>query len=282
MADSEKTDYVLKPFKPARKPKIENLEHTNLSFCDKPLPEVIFQGRSFCLTGVFQYADGDRNQCEEAIRARGGVCWQHPSHDLDYLVIGTFVEISWAHEGYGRKIEKAVECKRTGAKCKIISEVCWAEAVQKTSELPEKRVKVGSQSRGEQMLRLQNELDENRKQQAALFNVLRDELDDDVFKRVNERMRSAGLNIYSFIYQPGSEQGVFAGKTFVLTGTLPTMTREEATAKIEAAGGKVTGSVSKKTDFVLAGAEAGSKLEKAQQLGIPILEEAALLKMCGG
>ena len=76
--------------------------------------------------------------------------------------------------------------------------------------------------------------------------------------------------------------GVFAGKTFVLTGTLPTMTREEATAKIEAAGGKVTGSVSKKTDFVLAGAEAGSKLEKAQQLGIPILEEAALLKMCGG
>ena len=84
----------------------------------------------------------------------------------------------------------------------------------------------------------------------------------------------------------GSQQprkpGVFAGKTFVLTGTLPTMTREEATAKIEAAGGKVTGSVSKKTDFVLAGAEAGSKLEKAQQLGIPILEEAALLKMCGG
>ncbi len=73
--------------------------------------------------------------------------------------------------------------------------------------------------------------------------------------------------------------GVFAGKTFVLTGTLPTMTREEATAKIEAGGGKVTGSVSKKTDFVLAGAEAGSKLEKARQLGIRILDEAAFLKL---
>ena len=60
---------------------------------------------------------------------------------------------------------------------------------------------------------------------------------------------------------------IFAGKTFVLTGTLPTLTREEATAKIEAAGGKVTGSVSKKTDFVLAGAEAGSKLAKAQETG---------------
>ena len=74
---------------------------------------------------------------------------------------------------------------------------------------------------------------------------------------------------------------VFAGKTFVLTGTLPTMTREEATAKIEAAGGKVTGSVSKKTDFVLAGAEAGSKLDKARELGVEILDEAEFLKLCG-
>src|SRR5207253_247464 len=76
-----------------------------------------------------------------------------------------------------------------------------------------------------------------------------------------------------------SEAGVFAGKTFVLTGTLPSMTREEATAKIEARGGKVSGSVSKKTDFVLAGAEAGSKLEKAQKLGVKIIDEKEFLKM---
>ena len=72
---------------------------------------------------------------------------------------------------------------------------------------------------------------------------------------------------------------IFAGKTFVLTGTLPTLTREEATAKIEAAGGKVSGSVSKKTDFVLAGAEAGSKLAKAQELGVKILDEAEFRNM---
>ena len=76
--------------------------------------------------------------------------------------------------------------------------------------------------------------------------------------------------------------GVFAGKTFVLTGTLPTLTREAATAKIEAAGGKVSGSVSKKTDYVLAGADAGSKLEKAAQLGIKVLSEPDFLQLLGG
>jgi DNA ligase (NAD+) len=77
-----------------------------------------------------------------------------------------------------------------------------------------------------------------------------------------------------------SASGIFAGKTFVLTGTLPTLTREEATAKIEAAGGKVSGSVSQKTDYVLAGAEAGSKLEKARELGVKIISEAEFLKKC--
>ena len=100
-------------------------------------------------------------------------------------------------------------------------------------------------------------------------------------KKVLARIRELGI-------KPASEKaaiaatakGVFAGKTFVLTGTLPTMTREDATAKIEAAGGKVSGSVSKKTDFVLAGAEAGSKLDKAQNLGVKIIDEAEFLAMC--
>jgi len=70
----------------------------------------------------------------------------------------------------------------------------------------------------------------------------------------------------------------FSGKTFVITGTLPTLSRAEAKARIEAAGGKVTGSVSTKTDFLLAGEKAGSKLNKAQQLGIPILGEQDLLQ----
>lgn len=76
-----------------------------------------------------------------------------------------------------------------------------------------------------------------------------------------------------------SHASAFAGKTFVLTGTLPTLKRDQAQAMIEASGGKVSGSVSAKTSYVVAGAEAGSKLEKAQQLNIPILDESALLAM---
>ena len=80
---------------------------------------------------------------------------------------------------------------------------------------------------------------------------------------------------------PVSQVGPLSGKTFVLTGTMPNLKREEAAAKIEAAGAKVSGSVSKKTDFVVAGEEAGSKLDKANTLGIKVIDEAELLKMLG-
>lgn len=90
------------------------------------------------------------------------------------------------------------------------------------------------------------------------------------------RLRDAGVNLLSKTVVNDTR---FAGKTFVLTGTLPTMTRAEASAVIEKLGGKVSGSVSKKTSYVLAGEEAGSKLTKAQQLGVPILTEEEFLQM---
>ena len=91
-----------------------------------------------------------------------------------------------------------------------------------------------------------------------------------------ERLRKAGLN---FICQSQISDRRFEGLTFVLTGALSLFTREEATEKIESFGGKAAGSVSKKTSYVVAGENAGSKLRKAQELGIPVLSEADFLKM---
>jgi DNA ligase (NAD+) len=103
---------------------------------------------------------------------------------------------------------------------------------------------------------------------------------DNKNRQLVERLRKAGVNMQSSAYQPSAPAGVFAGKTFVLTGTLPTLKREEAASRIEALGGKVSGSVSKKTDYVVAGEDAGSKLDKARQLKIKTLNEAEFLQLC--
>lgn len=94
-----------------------------------------------------------------------------------------------------------------------------------------------------------------------------------------EKLRAAGVNMVCFD-RPQSD--ALAGKTFVLTGTLPTLSRNEAKAMIEKLGGKVSGSVSKKTHYVVAGEEAGSKLDKANELGISVLDEAAFLELLAG
>ncbi len=99
------------------------------------------------------------------------------------------------------------------------------------------------------------------------------------------RLEKAGVNMESSLYQAAEKAGdshALAGTTWVLTGTLPTLTRQEASEKIESVGGKVSSSVSKKTDYVLAGESAGSKLEKAQKMGVNIVDEPAFLNLIGG
>ncbi|MCE2949220.1 MAG: NAD-dependent DNA ligase LigA [Betaproteobacteria bacterium] len=100
-------------------------------------------------------------------------------------------------------------------------------------------------------------------------------------REVIDALLAAGVAPQPVVAMPVADAGlgVVAGRTFVLTGTLPTITRDDARALIEAAGGKVSGSVSKKTDYVVAGEEAGSKLEKARQLGVAVIDEAGLREL---
>jgi DNA ligase (NAD+) len=97
-------------------------------------------------------------------------------------------------------------------------------------------------------------------------------------RKLVERLGEAGL---AFKGQKKERGTKLAGKVFVLTGTLAKYTRDEAKKMIEDAGGKVTGSVSKKTDYVVAGADAGSKLDKAKDLGVAVIDEKAMEELTG-
>lgn len=109
----------------------------------------------------------------------------------------------------------------------------------------------------------------------AIYEYFRDDVNGDILKRLKEY----GVNME--LQDTGIVDDVLAGKTVVITGTLPTLSRNDAKNLIEAHGGKAAGSVSKKTDYVLAGEAAGSKLTKAQELGITIIDEAEFLQLIG-
>jgi DNA ligase (NAD+) len=102
---------------------------------------------------------------------------------------------------------------------------------------------------------------------------------DEGNRELVKRLKAAGVDMTA---EKKVRSAQLAGLTFVLTGTLPTLTRDEAKQKIEAAGGKTAGSVSKKTSYVVAGEEAGSKLDKARELKVPVIDEAELLALLAG
>jgi len=109
---------------------------------------------------------------------------------------------------------------------------------------------------------------------------IHDQLRDPAMRDLIEDLRGLGLRLEE--EGPPPEEGPLAGKALVLTGTLPQLTREQATELILAAGGRVTAAVSKKTDYVVAGESPGSKLEKAERLGVPVLDEAGLQALLSG
>jgi DNA ligase (NAD+) len=109
--------------------------------------------------------------------------------------------------------------------------------------------------------------------------LIRSQLDDQRMRALIGELREIGLRFHE--EGPPPSEGPLAGRTLVLTGSLPDWSREEATQRIMAAGGRVTGSVSKKTDYLVAGETPGSKLEKAERLEVPVLDEAGLRQLLG-
>ena len=115
---------------------------------------------------------------------------------------------------------------------------------------------------------------------AKMAQIIHEQLADPQMRELLADLEREGLTMAAEGPPPG--EGTLAGKTLVLTGTLPDLTREQATERIVAAGGRVTGSVSRKTDYVVAGESAGSKLASAERLGVPVLDEAGLLAVLAG
>jgi len=113
-----------------------------------------------------------------------------------------------------------------------------------------------------------------------MASSIRAQLDDERMRALIADLRELGLRFHE--EGPAPSEGPLADKTLVLTGTLPELSREDATQRILAAGGRVTSSVSKKTDYVVAGESPGSKLEKAERLGVSVLDEAGLLGLLAG
>jgi DNA ligase (NAD+) len=113
-----------------------------------------------------------------------------------------------------------------------------------------------------------------------MARAIREQLDDERMRALIADLRAVGLRLRE--EGPAPSQGPLAGKVLVLTGTLPKLSREQATERIQAAGGRVTGSISKKTDYLVAGESAGSKLLKAKRLMVPVLDEDQLREMLGG
>jgi hypothetical protein len=196
MPAQNKKDYVLKPYKSSAKNKSAKLIPSSKEFLDMPAPEIIFQGRSFCFTGVFDFANGNRNQCEIETKLRGGFCYERPNRALNYLVVGNYAEPSWGHGSFGRKILAVLDFKSSGAKCQIISEELWSKTLQAAPESRQDgQEPIQGHSKSDQLVQLQKDLDELRKHQTLIVDTLKKELKPEDYRKVVGILRTLGVNI---------------------------------------------------------------------------------------
>jgi DNA ligase (NAD+) len=186
------------------------------------------------------------------------------------LALEGFAEVS------ARRLVEAIDASRQ----RPFSRVLWALGIESVGEVNARNLAARFGSIDALMDASPEEIAQTPGVGPVVAEIVAEALREEAMVELVGRLREAGLRLEQEGPAPG--EGPLADKTFVLTGTLPTLTREEATERILAAGGRVTSSVSKKTDYVVAGDSPGSKLEKAQRLGTDVLDEAGLLALLDG
>jgi DNA ligase (NAD+) len=196
--------------------------------------------------------------------------------DLYGLTPERLMELEGFAEVSARNLVEAIAASRE----RPFARVLWALGIESVGEVNARNLAQRFRSIEALMAASPEEIAATPGVGPVVADIVAEALREDTMVELIRRLREAGLRMEEEGPPPG--EGPLAGRTFVLTGTLPELTREDATRRILAAGGRVTSSVSKKTDYVVAGESPGSKLEKAARLGVEVIDEPALLSLLGG
>ncbi len=243
-------------------------------FCPNPLcPERVFRSLEFFVSRGAMDIEGMGPQTVKALIERGLI---HDEADIFTLQREALLQL----EGFAeRKVDNLLAAIEA-AKSRPLEQLLCSLGIDGVGETVAALLANRFGSIEALMAATVEELDEIEGIGTVLAQNVVDWFADPHHRRVLDKMRAAGVNMQAKPRPVAS--AALAGRTFVLTGTLPTLTREAAIELIESHGGRVTGSVSKKTDYVVVGESPGSKADKARQLGVPMIGEDDLLRLVGG
>jgi len=234
------------------------------SSCPARLRETLLH---FSARGVMDI-DGLGDALVDQLLARGLV---HSVADLYHLSAAQLLELERMGEKSATKIVRNIEKSRAQPLARVLNGLGIPFVGERTAQLLAGHFGDLDQIANASLETLQEVEEVGPKVAESILQFFAEKRNRDLL----EKLRKAGLQFTSE-KQPKKKSGPLAGLTFVVTGTLPTLKREEAKARIEEAGGKVAGSVSSKTSYLLAGEDAGSKLDKARELNVPVIDEPGL------
>ena len=272
---AERSDRPAKPLPPARCPVCDTPtvkpEGSVFTLC----PNLACPGRRIQLLTHFVYAMDIDGLGEKQVMLFMELGWLQTAADIyrlrdreeGLLALDGFGEISI------RKLFGAIEA----SKAQPFGRVLFAIGIPEVGDVTGRALAQQFRTVDALLAAEPQELEQTQGVGPKMAKVIHAQLADESMRKMIAELREFGLTFEEEGPPPG--EGPLAGKTFVLTGTLPDLTREQASAMIMAAGGKVTGSVSRKTDYVIAGESAGSKLANAERLGVPVLDEPGLLQL---